>query len=313
MNWGKIKTIIIVLMLLVNLFFIYNIYIQNRNIYYIGEKTIQTACELLAADNIIVSPEIIPDKKLSLSIIESVFEPGYFDFVVSKISGTESHTKRIINNGVEFNITKNNDLYEFSDTDVLYMKYISNGFGGKNLNNLNVENDYTEINPGRLQTQLKIIKSYLMWENDSQTNKPGYDIAVQKGYYDETSGRYFIYCIQMIESQLINECEFITVIKDGTVQYLEGKLINNEVLKSHNTALIDQINILFMERSDIVESRNDENGAEIYDMYSILSMTSEYYINWNQERDIMFLIPAWKIVYENGAIVTRDAVNGNIY
>jgi len=296
-------------MLLVNLFFVYNIYIQNRNIYYIDEKTIQTARNLLAEDNIIVSAGVIPDKKLSLSIIESVFEPGYYDFVVSKISGTESHTKRIINNGVEFNIAKNNDIYIFSDTDVLYMKYISNDFKAKNLNGFDIDT-YTEINTGRLQTHLNIIKNYLMWENDRQSNKTGYDITAQKGYYDETGDRYFIYCTQMINSQIINECEFVAVIKEGTVRYLEGKLINNEILKSHTTTLIDQINILFIERSDIADRRDDEDENETY---SIFSMSSEYYINWNQERDIMFLIPAWKIVYENGEIVTRDAVNGNVY
>jgi|GEM_PF-7103601 Uncharacterized protein conserved in bacteria len=309
MNWGKIKTVIIILMLAVNLFFVYNIYIQHRNIYYINEKTIQAACDLLKADNIMVSADIIPDKKLSLSILESVFERDYYDTVVSKISGTENHTKRIINNGVEFNIARNNDIYIFSDTDVLYMKYISNDFGGKNLNNVNVE-DYTEMNSGRLQSHVKTIKDYLMWQKDGQSGVNVYDITAVKGYYDEAGDRYFIYCVQTIDSQLVNECEFVAVIHNGIVQYLEGKLINNEIFRSHHTALIDQVNILFMEKSDILSNHQTEETAGIF---NITALSSQYYINWNQERDIMFLIPAWMIMYENGDTVIRDAVNGSVY
>jgi len=307
MNWGKIKTIIIIIIVFMNVFFVYNIYRQNRNIYYIDIKTIQAACDLLAKDNINVTADIIPDKKLSVSILESVFDPGYYDVIVSKISGTENHTRRIINNGIEFNIAKNNDIYIFSDTDILYMKYISNDFGGKNLNAADIENVYTEINPNRLTGHIKTIKNYLMWNKDSQTNIAESDIVVNKGYYDNVGETYYIYCTQVINSYVINECEFIAVIRNDTVVYLEGKLINNEISKSHQTTLIDQINILFMERADIVGS------SEETEIFNISSLSSEYYINWNQERDIMFLIPAWKIVYENGDIVMRDAVNGNIY
>ena len=301
MNWGKIKTIIIVIIIFMNVFFIYNIHRQNRNIYYIDSKTINTACELLAKDNINITPETIPDKKLSVSILESVFDPAYYDIVVSKISGTENYSRRIINNGIEFNIAKNNDIYIFSETDILYMKYISNGFDG------DVEKVYTEINPNRLTGHIKTVKNYLLWKKDNQSSTAEFDLVINKGYHDSASDTYYIYFTQMIDSYLIHECEFIAVIRDNTVLYLEGQLVNNEISKSHQTTLIDQINILFKERADIVA-----NGDE-FEMLHISSLSPEYYINWNQERDIMFLIPAWKIVYENGDIVMRDAVNGNVY
>ena len=301
MNWGKIKTIIIIIIIFMNAFFIYNIYRQNRNIYFFDSKTIQAACDLLAKDNINITPETIPDKKLSVSILESVFDPGYYDFVVSKISGTENYSRRIINNGIEFNIAKNNDIYIFSDTDILYMKYISNGYDG------DIEKVYAEVNLSRLTGHIKTVKNYLLWKKDNQSNTAEFDLAVNKGYYDNASDTYYIYFTQMINSYLINECEFIAVIRGDTVLYLEGQLVNNEISKSHQTTLIDQINILFKERADIVG-----NGEET-EIYTISSLSSEYYINWNQERDIMFLIPAWKIVYENGDIIMRDAVNGNVY
>lgn len=308
MNWNKIKTILIILLTVINLFFIYNIYVQNRNIYYIDEKTIQAASDLLKKDNFMIDSAVIPDKKLLIGILESVFHEDYYDTIVTKISGTENYTKRIINNGVEFNIAKNNDIYIFNDTDLLYIKYIGNGYEKKVVNNSDIEKNYTEISANRLSGQVKIILDFLQWDKDSQMKTYNYDIVVTKGYYDNANNRYFIYCKQSINSQLIDECEFITVIQDKTVRFLEGKIINNEISKTHQTTFIDQVNVLFIEKADIVANR--ENDA---DVYTVTSLLSEYYINWNQERDIMLLIPAWKIVYDDGSIIMRDAVSGNAY
>lgn len=308
MNWGKIKIIIIILLTLVNVFFIYNINLQNKNIYYIDGDTIQTACDILAKDNVIVDKDIIPDEKLLVSVLESVFNTDYHDFVVSKISGTENYTKRIINNGVEFNIAKNNDIYIFDDTDILYIKYISNDFPSKTLNVLEIENEYNEIAESKLSGYDKIIKSYLMWDKDNQSSAFEYDIIVTKGYHDDVNNRYFLYCIQTINSQPTNECEFVAVVYNNTVQFLEGKVMNNIISKSYQTTLIDQVNILFMEKADIIENRQVDT-----DIYTVMSLSSEYYINWNQERDIMFLIPAWRILYDDGSTTIRDAINGSVY
>lgn len=305
MNWNKIKTIIIIFLLIINIFFIYNMYIQNRNIYYISDNVIKSACKILAADNIIIDENTIPNKKLSTNVLESVYDSDYYDNLVAKISGTESYSKRIINNGIEFNIAKNNDIYVFSDSGMLYMKYISGEF---NSNDADIKNTFTEMNPGRLSGHSNTIKKYLVWTNESQSNVYNYDLIINKEYYDDLNDRYYIYCTQIINSQVVNECEFLVIIGDDKVLYLEGELINNYIYNSYQTTLIDQINILFMERNDIIDNVQNEKIE-----YNIKSLTSEYYINWNQERDIMFLIPAWKIEYDNGNYVVRDAVSGSVY
>ena len=315
MNWKKVKTIIIVILLVVNLFFVYNIYIQYKNIYLIDKKSINTTVELLEQNNIIISADIIPEKKLTANIYECRFDENYYK-VITKIMGTENYSKNIISNGIQFISNDHGDIFEFYN--ILNVKYYKNSdekiddkYIEEVKNELSGLSSLLSVRPVN-NNYLKLISGFLFPDsnkNNRRANKSNIEISGM--LYDDKKSRYIVSCYQTLENYKIEQCEFFVIIKNDLILYIEGMIIFDLFENDNTDQFCDQLNILFLEKSYIDEYKRNIVSED--DIYKIISFMPEYCIIWYTEKNIFYLVPAWRIGYSDGTVRIRNAIDGNIY
>jgi len=102
------------------------------------------------------------------------------------------------------------------------------------------------------------------------------------------------------------------VFEKNELIYMNGTLILNSISNSYRASLMDQINVLFLEK-DYINDIRDNDDIEENKKYVISVMESSYCVNWNVEQTSYFLIPAWDIRYVDGYHRIRNAINGKIY
>jgi len=303
MNWTKIKTVIIILLLGVNIFFGYSLYTQYNNLYSFDKEVINSVTELLKKDDIYIDINIIPTDKKIMKAYQSNFDEYYDKLVADQIFGTGNYSERTVNNETQY-ISKNYDILEVNNPDIFSIKYIKSGFDENNRTAPD-KGMISELKKSELRNYTNIINRFLGFDNDNI-------ITVNRIYYDAEQMQYILYCSQNIDSYKIGQCESTFIIKDNIVCYAAGTVIFFEYINVSQTPLIDQINILFVEKAYIDEMRG-KNEPD-YEKVTIISLELEYYIIWNNYQSNMFyLLPAWRIEYDNGITRIRIAVDGSIY
>jgi len=127
--------------------------------------------------------------------------------------------------------------------------------------------------------------------------------------YDTANDWYVVTAHETIDSCTVYSRGLTFVVYDGEVIYMTGELMLLDSPSERNSRLLDQINILFEEKS-YIESLGPTASAV---KHEIISMSIEYCVSWNSDRTSFYLIPAWKIVYSDGTARLRNAINGSIY
>jgi hypothetical protein len=257
---------------------------------------------------------------MTADIIEYDYDnDNYYDNTVEKISGTDNYNKRIINNGIKFTVSENQDVYEFDVSTIFSFKYIKNGADKNVYGRYDNDSDLapSTLGNGKINKYRELIFNFLFGNNNqttSFTNENSVDIYAT---YKLTDNADVLFCRQKINGHNIINCDFTVVISGDKIQYVSGIIIFNDTYKNYSTTMYDQINILFIEKQYIDEYRasaaDDLYAAEESAEFTISSITFDYCINWNATRNKYYLIPAWTITYQNEEVRIRNAANGNIY
>ena len=334
MNWSKVKTVTIIILVAVNIFFIINLRVQYVNTYLIDEKTRTDTAELLGKADILISPDIIPDTRPNVKVYENGYNEDYQQNIIKKItgSGTENCSWHMINNGTKCIINSTGDEFEFSDTDrfdLTYRKNISLPYmpDADYLTAFGAASETVPDDDSRDCTMKRCIERFLFSGElnsgsfiSASASGSSYSLVPDTVRYDTANDWYVVTAHEEIDGCPLYARGTTFVIKSGEVIYMTGELMLLDPVSSYTTELVDQINILFEEKAYIEAKRlydsptlsaDDLHGTD--DVSRIISLSVGYCVSWNSDRTIFYLIPAWEIVYSDGSVRVRNAINGGIY
>ena len=332
MNWSRVKTVTILVLTAVNIFFVINLRVQYVNTYLIGEDTRETASVILKKSGIIIDAERIPVKKPDLVIYENSCGDDYHERVVTKMTGTENFTRHMINNGTKCIIEDSGDEFEFSDQnrfEVTYKKKTGLAVSpdAEYIAAFNSSGTAVPDDDSKDIAVNRAIRRFLFPSGDSS-----YSVSCSTVRYDTSNDWYVVTAEETVDGYpLASQDGIVFVIKDGEVIYMRGEVMVLGFESDYNNELYDQINILFTEKSyitslnkqmlpendayipDIGSYEDDPDASEMSAEYEIESLSLVYCVSWNADRTSFYLIPGWKIVYSDGTSRIRNALNGNIY
>ena len=133
MKWIKITAVFAFLLLVVNVFLLYNLSNQYANTSMIDSKTIDNTVLLLKKADIYISENLIPRKKPDYKIFEGAFFTNLEEYYINTamlLSGnkvTDDFTLHMINNGIKIKANNNGEVFEFFNDNIFSFQYSKNG------------------------------------------------------------------------------------------------------------------------------------------------------------------------------------------
>ncbi len=333
MKWIKITAVFAFLLLVVNVFLLYNLSRQYANTSLINSELIDKTVLLLKKDDIYISENLIPRKKPDYKIFEGAFftnmEEYYINtaMLLSDNKVTDDFTLHMINNGIKIKENTNGETFEFYNDNIFSFQYMKDSKISPDLSSYK-ENDTDKIydavlddNRTGIQREIenlinmKFFNDYKKSLKNSSKNN-FMQVVVKKIYFNKNQDIYIAECIQKFNGLELYECEAVCVIYQGEFIYAKGNIIFSSTGNSYFTELYDQISTLFDEKAYINQQRNQPISSESMEEDTVLNITSLkciYSISWNADRSKYYLIPSWYIEYNGNIVRIRNAINGNIY
>ena len=325
MNTKHIKTAIIALLLLANIFFAWNIadlVIKSENI---PSEMIDDAALILEAKGLKADKNRIPSKKPSGMIYEGVYEGVYskdtFNEIVKSFSGISDEQlggasdmlpvgESYAAGGYRF-IFSETDYFKIIMIELEYADFLGDfsvvdpdtektalDEETKNKTELLLEKGIADIRKSELKNAEKSIKNFLK-KYHRQDLKLGFDII---GYQKELrSSREFVLINQTFDGVPVDSHIAYAELQNGEIKYFSGDWYFGE-FAGKSVALLDSVNILF--------KCAEIDGNIIRDSGSLKEMNLEYIV-LHHEAEKFYLTPSWQLVFENERKLSYNMVTGD--
>ncbi len=271
MNWGRVKTVLIILFLCTDLFLL-GIYMTSKHSSStISPEVIQDTVTVLANNNITISPHIIPRKSQSVPYAEAenvisdyeTFAKNLLGDNIQKIDyGYKSPKGKVTFYGDRFNYTSTADHFAFGNADIIS----------------------DEVTPQDIVT--------------TNLKRYGFDLSSATVSVKEQDGSYVVTIENSVNSLPVFNSQVVATLSKRGDSSLSGIWFNQTEnsgedmeLKKVTSALIDFIPQL-PEGGEIVKL---EIGYNIFDKESFHKSAT--------------LIPVWHITCKDGSTYLLDARN----
>ncbi len=305
MNWNKIVTVMIILLLLVNIYLGYNIYTQYVDTYIISENEIASISALMEKNGIIIDRSVIPNKRIDGEVIVGEYDTEEYyrsaALALTSAVSNDEYNLYMTDMGVRLAVKESDESLMFYDADHFRITYSAlSGAESDYALVKSLSDGYTKSSESYSEKEINDAEDALnsFVKNSDKKGPFGYrldEIQKKQGYtvcaWTQTNGQKDIYSMSGI------------AVLDGNMRvvYLDGKMIVPGAVRNMNARVCDQINVLFMENSEAVKAREESGDAPtVYPKKTIVSMEYCLCINWNSSFDSYYLVPAWKLVYDNG-------------
>lgn len=314
MDLKRIKTVMIVILLAINAFLIYNIASDYFEKNYIDDATLQNTAQILSRSGIDIDLSCVPSKKLTSSIYESFFLDDYNEKAAVLLSGSEIENAFSVPDGMRF-VAKNGDQIEFSDRFgvvftsaeanryIAFSEIISSAFA---MESLPVDKDDAVV--ARL-------KDLLSSDASPTVGYAKMDVSCTGNYFVESTGYRILKFTQTMDKVPVYGHDVFCVIEGEKLIYMEGIWSFLPTDAKYSSQLYDQVNILFMEKKSIDQIRADREkaGIEVQTEYRVEKVDSVYCTYFNDGKTGVYFIPAWRITYDDGSESVYDAQSGIKY
>ncbi len=310
----RIKTVMILILVAINAFFVYNLVSDHLEKNYINDATVKNAVEILTREGIEIDVSAVPKKKLTLPIYESIFDEEHNEKVVALFSDADIESTFSIPDGMRF-VTKNADQIEFSEEfGIVFVSGESDRY--TDFSNMIASVPQTDFLPAETDDALiKSVKEMLSADTSASVGYAKLGAQCTGVYDDETTGYRFLRFSQTMDKTPIYGHDIICVADGEKLLYLEGLWSFLSTDAEYSSQLYDQVNILFMEKKsiDAVKAEHEAAGLEVQTEYRIEKIDSVYCTYFNDSKTGIYFIPAWRITYFDGSESVYDALNGIQY
>ena len=314
MKWKHVKSLMLVLLLAVNVFFIYNIIHQYNVSYRIDETALENTVGILKESGIYIEKDVVPKEKMTEKVHEFLYDDDYFSMLTERLCGNGSYTAYTIpDGGVKYVMDDSGDVVEFTYPFGLY--YASSGDKG-----VQYISDYmAACDTKNMETVSGGVYKSLFYEALSKllpmsTGEEGDSddkviLYIKNAFHDTEKDRYIVSLGEKMNGMEINGCDMICAVEDGKLIYADGNMILSQPSADYSASLCDQLTVLFYERKYYTEKEPIEES----EVKIITVMNSLYCVTWNSAMKNYYLIPAWNIEYIDGIVNIRNAINGDLY
>ena len=330
MDMKNTKTAVIVMLILANLFFIYNIFnlkIKSENI---PDETISDAVNILEKSGFIIDREKVPVKKPGNVTYEGVYSQDIFVEIVKNFSGiSEDELKNsdmIVPGGISYvagdyqfissnlsnlSNSSNADYFKISIIETSYIERLK-GFSSVNPDTgkteleeetaekiiMLSENGMSGVQKSDKKKSEKIIKDF-MKKYQNQDVKLGFEIT---GFIKDTAKNCDCVLInQTVDGLSVSANTAYIEIYGGEVKYFSGEWYFGEFIAKYSMPLLDSVNILFK----CMES----DGSIIQESGKLTDMSLEYTVI-HHDTEGFYLVPSWQITFDSGKKFSYNMITG---
>lgn len=319
MNTKNTKTAVIILLIVANIFFVYNIIRLRISAENIPAEMIDDAVSILEKNGLITDRSKIPGKKPASVMYEGVYEgiysQGMFTDIVKNFSGVSD--EEIQDAPVMFGpagtsyaagdyrftfpetdkLTDRLDIFKISIIEKSYIDITDEEETGSRKESLS-EKALDGVQGGDIRKAEKIIKNFLK-KYQNQDVKLSFEVL---GFEeDRYKGCECVLIKQTIDGVQLDSHTAYVEIQDGTVKYFAGKWYFGTVAAKRRP-LLDSVNILFKciekDRSII---QSGEKLKEMYTEYNVLFHDTEEF----------YLVPSWRLIFVSGKQLSYNMITGD--
>ncbi len=334
MNWSSVKNLLIGILVAANLFLVYNITLQDRARDYINENEVIGAIELLAERGLHVPDESVPREKFTAPVYESLYSDEYYTKTAEILSGSPREILLQTPNG-GFSITAKNGAITEMDTEFGF-SYIKNG---------NSEiGAYTVITAESFASEATLWDAVGASKLSVLANQAEHFLElcvgddniisaeIKDSYFDSESGLTYLLAKQLIGGYEVYSHYAVCVFSGEELVHSYGRWYFAPFDEDYNTELIDQVNILFSDLSELktgtsaafeadgrMAAESEENTeiarplSDEIRLPDVNNIEEVYSVYWNAGKTALYFIPAWQIEHSDGQIIVYNATNGTVY
>jgi len=321
MNTKNTKTAVIILLLIANIYFIYNIISLKISSENISPEMIDDAVNILEKKGFIVDRNIIPGKIPANWIYEGEYMQNRFADIVKSFSGVSD--EEIVGDmfgpsGTSYTAGEykfmfsekekkdNKDNADFFKISIMDIKYGDPEKGFAKLEEetqrdmeLLAEKGINENQKGDIKKVEKTIKNFIK-KYQNQDIKLGFEMIGFKE--DRYRNCECVLLNQTADGLLIDSHTAYIEIQDGNVKYFYGNWYFGKLLVvAKRMPLFDSVNILF---------KCWETDGSIVQGEKLEKMNMEYNVS-HQDAENFNLTPSWQLVFESGRKLSYDMISGN--
>lgn len=301
MNWTKLKTYLIILLVAINLFLAISYINSIKKDSYLDNGAITNTVEFLAKQGIEISKETIPTKIYNSNIIECSYNDNYYENVAISISSSDKESINILPDKSIKITTQNGDSFTFDSN--FNFTYISTSFKEENtLSTLEFTHD-NDKSVSLTKEQHKKIENFLYPEY--QQNKVfSYSI---KSVTPKGNDSISLTCIQIIDNTPINNHLVTFELQGNDILAASGTWFFPTEAESYTYNLYDQLSIL------IKEAQLHKSGDMSNVNYKISSLNHVYSTYWSANKDNVYFVPSWKISTDDSQDRIYNTISCELY
>lgn len=308
MSWSKVKILLIILLAAANMLFAALLIFSEVNMSYIDRDTIENTVSVLAKSNIIIDEGLLSRRKTPRMMSYGKYSEAYYEEVIVSVTGSDNFMTRMTINGISIIMNENDDRFDFFE----HFKYIYSKEGSP-AESLSLYEKHSDEFAGNNETAEKNIAGKLKEKAEAfflceKNDELGYTLENVRIYKDLSSEYYYLYGSQYNNDVRINGNDIYCVFENTELIYSAGVWIFKNLEERYSVDHYDIINLLFIDKAYIDENRKDNSEA-----YIVEEISMEYGTFWNGAETEYYLVPIWKIKYNNGEERIYNAINGNIY
>lgn len=312
MRWKHIKTVMIAILLVVNVWLISLLVSRYRAQTYLDSDLLQNTVEILGRDEIYLTVDQLDARRRDADVYAAEMSDDYFEQLAG-IFTTSSITEVFPTpTGMRF-ITESEETISVSDG--FDLTYVSAGASRETMETLCAAiingGETAAVGSFSLRSLRETLDSLL-----SSTVSTGGNVAPAhaKLCFDaawQRDGYTLIQCSQEMDGRKINGHTVLCLFDEGgTLLYLDGTWSFLSLVRNYSAQLYDQINILFMEKAALADLRA---SGEVEGAVTLESLSLCYILNTAAADDggsMVYYSPAWRIRYTDGSEHLYSAVTG---
>ncbi|MCL2095508.1 MAG: hypothetical protein FWH10_01230 [Oscillospiraceae bacterium] len=315
MDAKNTKTIVIVLLLLANMFFVYNIISLKISSENIPSEMIDDAANILAKNGFIADKSKIPARKPAAVLYEGIYSEAALADIVKDFSGiTDEEFGEAVDIYVPAGIsyTAGDYRFIFSETDYFNISISESLYIGSEETEAKEEeireslsavagNGQDKINDGAARKTEKIIRDFIR-KRDNQDVRLNFDVIKT-----ERSGDLeYVWINQTADGVRVDSHIVYVEIRDGAVKYFSGRWYFGELtIVARRPPLLDSVNILFKSA--------EADGNIIQGGDRLAEMETEYHVMRHGAGGEFYIVPSWRLVFESGRTFSYNMITGSRY
>lgn len=282
MNSSKLKWILILLFLSVNLFFLYEYLTYSNVIESYTQNEIENAVQVLEKNNTPVEISAVPESKTTLPVLKLELDDAYRE-KAAKALMSSSFAQFALPDGTGYS----NDKESLTFFEGASFRYSNSGFENYDENILENANGIESPSHEKLIKSLseKLFSSSITVQNT---------LSLKLIKSCEKNNLIYLKAYQTVNGTEIDKNFIDFVFQKDTLVFAQGEMFFLTDISEFSADTLDVINVLFKTKKE------EDTIIEINNLYfPVVTENSSFY-----------LTPSYRFIHESGKVQVRDATSG---